>query len=152
MIAASILAILAMIAIPKFADMVTRSKEAAILGHLGSIRSAISLYYAETEGLYPNPLTPPAMVPLWAILVPRYLQTTPSHLRIPTHPGGNNGLGDNYQVTGNGPPTPPSLPNAWETDHYFYLTYRTFPQPPILCRVVIGCCVTDTRGTIWSTY
>ena len=53
MIVVAIIGILAAVAIPKFADLVTKSKEAAIKGNLGSIRSAISIYYGDTEGLNP---------------------------------------------------------------------------------------------------
>ena len=53
MIVVAIIGILAAIAIPKFADLVTKSKEAAVKGSLGSIRSALSIYYSDTEGIFP---------------------------------------------------------------------------------------------------
>ena len=54
MIVVAIIGILAAIAIPKFADLVTKSKESAVKGSLGSIRSAISIYYSDTEGIFPT--------------------------------------------------------------------------------------------------
>jgi len=54
MIVVAIIGILAAVAIPKFADLVTKSKEASIKGSLGAIRSAISIYYGDTEGEYPQ--------------------------------------------------------------------------------------------------
>src|SRR6185503_6331222 len=53
MIVVAIIGILAAIAIPKFADLVTKSKEAAVKGTLGALRSAISIYYGDMEGTYP---------------------------------------------------------------------------------------------------
>ncbi len=60
MLVVAILALLAAIAIPKFADMVDKAREARMKGNLGTLRSALSIYYADNEGLYPkyNNLTP----------------------------------------------------------------------------------------------
>lgn len=54
MLVVAIIGLLAAIAIPKFADMVRRGKESAARGQLGSVRSAISIYYADTEGWFPT--------------------------------------------------------------------------------------------------
>jgi prepilin-type N-terminal cleavage/methylation domain-containing protein len=54
MIVVAIIGILAAIAIPKFADLVTKSKESAVKGSLGSLRSAVSIYYSDTEGVFPT--------------------------------------------------------------------------------------------------
>lgn len=54
MITVTIIAILASIAIPKFADMIQKAKEGATKAGLGALRSALSIYYADTEGLYPE--------------------------------------------------------------------------------------------------
>ena len=53
MIVVAIIGILAAVAIPKFADLVTKSKEAGVKANIGAIRSAISIYYGDTEGDYP---------------------------------------------------------------------------------------------------
>ena len=52
MIVVAIIGILAAVAIPKFADLVSKSKEAAVKGTLGALRSAISIYYGDREGQY----------------------------------------------------------------------------------------------------
>jgi type II secretory pathway pseudopilin PulG len=54
MIVVAILAVLVLIALPKFAAIIRKSKEAATLGQLGAIRSALTIYYSENEGIYPN--------------------------------------------------------------------------------------------------
>lgn len=56
MIVVAIIGILAAVAIPKFADLVTKSKEAAVKGTVGAVRSALSIYYGDQEGLYPTNL------------------------------------------------------------------------------------------------
>ncbi|MFN0116967.1 MAG: type IV pilin protein [Elusimicrobiota bacterium] len=56
MIVVAIIGILAAVAIPRFADLVTKSKEASVKGTLGALRSAISIYYGDQEGQYPNAL------------------------------------------------------------------------------------------------
>ena len=56
MIVVAIIGILAAVAIPKFADLVTKSKEASTKGSLGSVRSALSIYYGDLEGVYPDNL------------------------------------------------------------------------------------------------
>lgn len=53
MIVVAIIGILAAVAIPKFADLVTKSKEASVKGNLGAVRSAVSIYYGDMEGEYP---------------------------------------------------------------------------------------------------
>jgi prepilin-type N-terminal cleavage/methylation domain-containing protein len=52
MIVVAIIGILASIAIPKFADLIRKSKEGATKGNLGSLRSALSIYYGDMEGTY----------------------------------------------------------------------------------------------------
>lgn len=53
MIVVAIIGILAAIAIPKFADLITKSKEGSTKGSLGAMRSALTIYYGEQEGTYP---------------------------------------------------------------------------------------------------
>lgn len=60
MLVVAIVALLAAIAIPKFSNLIDKSREAAMKGNLGVLRSALTIYYADNEGLYPkyNNLTP----------------------------------------------------------------------------------------------
>ena len=53
MIVVAIIGILAAIAIPKFADLILKSKESSAKGSLGSVRGAVTIYYSDTEGLWP---------------------------------------------------------------------------------------------------
>src|ERR1700747_1983586 len=54
MIVVAIIGILAAIAIPKFSQLITKSNEANTKGNLGAMRSALSIYYGDMEGLYPT--------------------------------------------------------------------------------------------------
>jgi len=53
MIVVAIIGILAAVAVPKFADLIRKSNEGATRGNLGSLRSALSIYYGNLEGMYP---------------------------------------------------------------------------------------------------
>ena len=53
MIVVAIIGVLAAVAIPKFADMLEKSREGATKGNLSAIRSAVSNYYADQQGVYP---------------------------------------------------------------------------------------------------
>jgi type IV pilus assembly protein PilA len=56
MIVVAIIGILAAVAMPRFADLVRKSNEGAAKGSLGAIRSALSIYYADNEGIWPASL------------------------------------------------------------------------------------------------
>lgn len=53
MIVVAIVGILAAVAIPKFADLITKAKDGATKGGLSSIRGAIQVYYGDNEGWFP---------------------------------------------------------------------------------------------------
>ncbi len=56
MIVVAIIGILAAIAIPRFAQMLEKSREGSTKGNLGSLKSAASIYYGDTEGKWPTTL------------------------------------------------------------------------------------------------
>ena len=56
MIVVAIIGILAAIAIPKFSQLITKGNEANTKGNLGALRSALSIYYGDTEGTIPTTL------------------------------------------------------------------------------------------------
>jgi general secretion pathway protein G len=56
MIVVAILATLAAIAIPKFTLIIEKSREGSTKGNLGAIRSAASLYYGNSNGIWPTTL------------------------------------------------------------------------------------------------
>jgi prepilin-type N-terminal cleavage/methylation domain-containing protein len=57
MIVVAIIGVLAAIAMPKFAQLLEKSREGATKGSVAAIRSAIAIYYSEKEGTWPGDLT-----------------------------------------------------------------------------------------------
>jgi type II secretory pathway pseudopilin PulG len=53
MIVVAIIGILAAIAIPKFADMIEKSREGSTKGNTGAIKAANGIYYGDNPGLWP---------------------------------------------------------------------------------------------------
>jgi prepilin-type N-terminal cleavage/methylation domain-containing protein len=85
MIVVAIIGILAAVAIPKFAQMLEKSREGATKGNIGALKSAVSNYYADQQGNYPqtqlstltwsggptsSPITYPAFIPQYMDVIP----------------------------------------------------------------------------------
>ncbi len=70
MITIAIIALLATIGTPKFANLTRKSHEAITKGNLAILRTSISIYYMDNEGFYPygNPVSS---------LIPKYLDNKP---------------------------------------------------------------------------
>lgn len=126
MIVVAIIGILAAIAIPKFADLVTKSKESAVKGSLGSVRSAVSIYYSDTEGVFP------AASGLATSLTTgsKYLKALP-FIAVPK-PG--NHVNTNAETT---------TLNT-DTGGWFYTASEGHVQ--------VDCTHTDSKGTTWSAW
>jgi len=56
MIVVAIIGILAAIAIPRFAQMLEKSREGATQGNLGALKSSSSIYYGDIQGVWPTTL------------------------------------------------------------------------------------------------
>jgi prepilin-type N-terminal cleavage/methylation domain-containing protein len=56
MIVVAIIGILAAIAIPRFAQMLEKSKEGATKGNIGAMKSASEIYYGNWQGVWPTTL------------------------------------------------------------------------------------------------
>lgn len=125
MIVVAIIGILAAIAMPKFADLITKSKESAIKGDLGAIRSAISIYYSDTEGVFPGVLS--------QALLTTYMSAIPNNA-VPKNNYGNPGHSITNQVVS-------SLNDGggWE---YSSLDGSVF----------VNCSHRDTRSVVWTAY
>lgn len=54
MIVVAIIGILAAVAIPKFAEMLEKAREGATKGNVGALKSAISIYYGDNQGVNPD--------------------------------------------------------------------------------------------------
>jgi prepilin-type N-terminal cleavage/methylation domain-containing protein len=71
MIVVAIIGILAAIAIPRFANLIDRAREARTQGNLGALRSALAICYGATDGTWP------VVTALQATLVPTYIDAIP---------------------------------------------------------------------------
>jgi len=70
MIVVAIIGILSAVAIPRFADMIQKANEAACKGNLGTIRSAVSIYYGAMEGTNSSTISAAPFVPTYLSELP----------------------------------------------------------------------------------
>jgi prepilin-type N-terminal cleavage/methylation domain-containing protein len=142
MIVVAIIGILAAVAIPKFSTLIAKSQESTTKGNLGSLRGALSIYYSETEGVYPTddlvgtliiglryiPLIPPATFP-----------NSPNNVG---HGGPFNGV-----ATGH-------IPDAADdvASNHAWLYDNLGGNSDTWGRVIINCTHSDTMGRAWSTF
>jgi prepilin-type N-terminal cleavage/methylation domain-containing protein len=81
MIVVAIIGVLAAVAIPKFADMLEKSREGATKGNISAMASAVSNYYADQQGVYPqtlNSLTFSISGQAYPAYIPAYIETIPA--------------------------------------------------------------------------
>ncbi len=129
MIVVAIIGILAAIAIPKFAELIRKSNEGATKGNLGAIRSALSIYYGDMEGNYPDVMAALTIGGKYISAIP-YTNLDPYH-----QPDNSESNGATLPVAAAG--------NWW---------YNNATTDTNVGMVRISCTHTDTRGTIWSSY
>ena len=128
MIVVAIIGILAAIAIPKFADLVRKSNEGASKGNLGAVRSALSIYYGDNEGVYPTDslgsltLNGKYLTSMPLAKTPNY---HPDSATVANVTSGNDAGGWAYDNT----TTDPNYGTVW-----------------------VNCTHTDTKGNIWTSY
>jgi prepilin-type N-terminal cleavage/methylation domain-containing protein len=135
MIVMAIIGILAAIAIPQYSNMVAKSQEGTTKANLGSIRSALSIYFGDNEGWFPidsnnlNSLTSAG----------RYLQAI-----LPT----------NLPQTTNSAGHPPSVAirNIAVDDAGGYIYWNGGPGQIGWGGIIVNCSHQDIRGMAWSTY
>jgi prepilin-type N-terminal cleavage/methylation domain-containing protein len=131
MIVVAIIGILAAIAIPKFANLVVKSKESAVKGSLDSLRSAVSIYYSDTEGVYPTNGSLGTALTTGS----KYLKELP-YVSIPQPAGHSSASGEQNGV---GPDDSVAGVNNW-----FYSSGEG--------HVCVNCTHTDTKTSTWSTW
>ncbi|HNF58550.1 MAG TPA: type II secretion system protein [Elusimicrobiota bacterium] len=143
MLVVAIIGLLAAIAIPKFANLVVKSREAAMKGQLGAIRSALSIYYSDNEGFYPPSIvvagTCSSINENASVLDGKYITKIPVIRHATESDQGHNG---NCII-----PWPDAV------DGYYPMIYLTaYVGGPPLGRVIISCDHTDTKSKTWSEW
>ncbi|MBD3270930.1 MAG: prepilin-type N-terminal cleavage/methylation domain-containing protein [Elusimicrobia bacterium] len=150
MIVVAIIGILAAIAIPKFADMIRKSHEGATKGNLGTMRSALSIYFADIEGFYPCGLDADNNA-LRTNLTPKYIKSIPSCFCPGYH--ARSTKEDNVEFDPNG-----DLDNGhWgydggDKDAFDKESGRGAGKDANWGTFWITCGCTDTKSTTWSAY
>jgi Tfp pilus assembly protein PilE len=90
MLVVAIVSLLAAIVTPKFANMVDKAREAGMKANLAVLRSGLSLYYADNEGLYPKYDALTAAVNRGMVLLhPKYVDFNEITFIAPRYAGGN---------------------------------------------------------------
>ena len=130
LITLSLIAILTAIGISNYNRTLQRSREADTKGNLGKIRSALSLYYSNLEGMYPqDDLTCIRNDSRYLAMVPR-ANTEPYHR-------------PSTEVTAEGTP---SDTGNWSYNNLNVSTGTAWGA------VHVGCSHQDSHGVVWSTY
>lgn len=133
MIVVAIIGILAAIALPKFSSLVDKSKEGYTKGALAAIRTALSVYYADTEGRYPADDL--AVLTVSA----KYIAVFP-----PTKLPGTSHANSNTITTG------PDLASLiTDTGGWAYLSNSADPD---WGRLAVNCRHADAGANAWSSF
>ena len=85
MIVVAIIGVLAALAIPKYRDMIEKSREGATKGNIGAIMSSLAIYYSDNKGAWPEDIS--------ANTYAKYLDRIPA-VKV-THPDGGTQLSGN---------------------------------------------------------
>jgi general secretion pathway protein G len=161
MIVVTIIAVLASIVIPKFADLMRKAKEGVTKAGLGAMRSALSIYVGDNEGVYPSfSLCPGSNSNDPACLVPKYMDKYPAPNEPPYHADPFSlptvDYIDSFSTLS---PMTPSIVMAnitagWQDQGQWVFFQTWIAGLPILNNgdVLINCTDTDTKGTVWNTY
>lgn len=130
MIVLAIIGILSAIAVPQFSMMMRKSKEATTLGNLGTIRSALSIYYAMTEGNMPTD-------DLSSLVQGGQLREIPLKSTPPYHPDGDSVSAGQWSTM------------STARGDWFYCNDRL---ENCFGQVFVNCVHQDGKGRIWTTY
>lgn len=144
MIVVAIIGILAAVAIPKFADLINKSKEGATKGSLGAIRSALAVYYGDQEGLFP--VAAEDSTNALDTLVGKYLKKIPM-AKIPPAKDVtpiNPGHRDSNAVRGVSSTIVEDDAGGW--------VYAGLRTQAAWGDVMVNCHHKDSKGNPWTTY
>ena len=143
MIVVAIIGILAAIAIPKFADMVTKSKEASVKGNLGAVRSAVSIYYGDMEGENPGNLHTALTTQ------DKYLPSANGlgNFSLPKNGAGNPGHSSNPTLAANVTQAATIATAVTDAGGLYYVVGGIAAG-----QVNVSCTHRDAKNIIWSSY
>jgi len=135
MIVVAIIGILAAIAIPQFASLIAKSQEGAAKGSLGAIRSSLSIYYGDMEGVYPQDSTLASLT-----TNSKYLAKIPN-VSLPNNKTYNVGHAQTNAVTN-------TFADYGSSSLWYYNNATTGGWGTIL----VNCTHSDVKSSSWSAY
>lgn len=127
MIVVTIIGILAGVAAIKYGTLLRKADEGAVQGNLGTLRSAISIYYADMEGQYPQTLSA-------LTASSKYLKAVPSG-KIPSY----------HQASA-------LVTSAVTADDAGGWVYNADTSHSRFGSIAVNCIHTDSKGSVWSSY
>ena len=139
LIVVSIIAILASIGMPKFANVLQAAQEGSLRGNLGTMRSALSIYYADNQGFYPSCVAGPGSTVFDNALVPKYIAAIPA-VKNGLHPLTNSVYCDSIMVAG----------SVHDGQGWYY--DGALPDDSQKGSIWVACDHTDTKGSTWTSY
>ncbi|TPW21878.1 MAG: proteinral secretion pathway protein G [Elusimicrobia bacterium] len=128
MVVVAIIGILVSVAAARYNDTLRRANEGATRGNLGTVRSALRIYNADTEGYYPESL---------AVLAQgsRFLNRVPE-IEVPFfHPDSNA-----VRLSA----SPSNDAGGWQ--------FNNIPSDTSFGELWINCTHTDTSSSVWTSY
>ncbi len=143
MIVIAIIGILAAVAIPKFAELIRKSAEGQVKGNLGAMKSALSIYYADMEGYYPDDVN--------SLTINGKYLTQISSVKIPDYHPSTTAIRHNWTTNPFG-----CSANMLNTGEWIYWNERgsacALSAYHTLGEFWVACSHTDTKGSVWSNY
>ncbi|MBI4677842.1 MAG: prepilin-type N-terminal cleavage/methylation domain-containing protein [Elusimicrobia bacterium] len=142
MIVVSIIGVLASIAIPKFAQLLRKSQKGTTKGNLGALRSVLSIYYADNEGLSPSCAYATNSSVLTDSFLPKYTSKIPDS-NPSTYHAATNRVMCHTAIT----------PTGCTHDGYGWIYNGATPTNQQLHgSLFVACYHTDTKGSQWRVY
>lgn len=140
MIVVVIIGILAAVAIPKFSDMVEKSKEGATKGQLTALRGALQVYYSDNEGKFLVFPTGEFITESFrSVMVPKYI-TEIGATKLP-----KTGCGENANVYSVSVPTESATSaGGW--------IYGGDPQSNSWGDIRVNCNQKTLKGDYWTSF
>lgn len=125
----------------RFRDLQNYGKEGATKGGLGTLRSALSIYYGDQEGLYPVSLE---------ALIPKHLEAMPK-AEVPEHKETDVWTAYGAEVCGPKSEYGRALDASTLKDTGGW-GYVADPKADCRGQVFVDCTHTDTKGSSWTGY
>ena len=177
MLVVAIVGLVATIAIPKFGNMIDKSIEASYKGNLAALRSALLIYYADNDGIYPryNDLQPNLAPGLFA-LHGKYADFERIKFRLPRYltrhyvgslpysysaydwylPDPRPEPGSHVECFKPGCPPIPTYGGSFMPVYWIYTDPPVFNRPPIAVKLgaqpLVPGPIVDLSGRAWSIW